>query len=280
VNEAGEIHARALEFVRRGLSVIPVPRPRAGAQPGQLGDGKIPAIPWRPYQQHIASERELKAWFSTVPQNIAIVTGAVSGIVVVDADTPEAVRWSTRKLRYTPWQAKTSRGFHLYYAHPGVPVANRARIETPEGKLAIDCRGDGGYVIAPTSIHASGAVYEFAGDWTVPREQLPRFWPGWLQKPTRTSAPRPNLPRPTGNVSERARKYLGAIPLPVIGQGSDAAVLYAACRLTRGFGLSASEAESLLWEWCGNRPGWSAEWIARKVAHAERYGTEPIGAFR
>ncbi len=89
------------------------------------------------------------------------------------------------------------------------------------------------------------------------------------------------LTRPTGDVTERARRYLASVPPPEIGQGSDAATLYAACRLVRGFGLSAGgEAEALLWAWCGNRTGWTREWVQRKVAHAERYGTEPVGALR
>ena len=46
----------------------------------------------------------------------------------------------------------------LFYGHPGVPVQNRARLETADGRLPIDVRGDGGYVIAPPSVHASGAV--------------------------------------------------------------------------------------------------------------------------
>ena len=83
-----------------------------------------------------------------------------------------------------------------------------------------------------------------------------------------------------GNVQDRARAYLAAIPRPEIGVGSDHATLYAACRLVRGFGLSTHDAESLIWEWAGSRPGWTRDWIVAKVAHAERYGTEPIGALR
>jgi hypothetical protein len=74
--------------------------------------------------------------------------------------------------------------------------------------------------------------------------------------------------------------YLAAIPPPDIGAGSDNATFYAACRLVRGFSLSASAAESLLWEWAGNRPGWTRDWIAQKVSNAETFGDEPIGALR
>jgi hypothetical protein len=85
-----------------------------------------------------------------------------------------------------------------------------------------------------------------------------------------------SAPRPSGDVITRARKYLAAIPVPVIGQGSDVATLSAACRLVRGFNLSPADAEALLWEWAGGRAGWTRDWIASKVSHAARYGTEPI----
>ena len=176
-----------------------------------------------------------------------------------------------------PWQTKTARGFHLFYRHPGVHVSNRSRIETRDGRLALDVRGDGGYVIAPGSVHVTGAVYELAGDWTVPRDQLPRFWPGWLTRPARPPALGPKVPRPTGDVVQRARRYLTAIPRPEIGQGSDHATLYAAARLARGFGLSETEATQLIWEWAGGRVGWTYQWVVRKVRNAITYGTEPGG---
>ena len=89
-----------------------------------------------------------------------------------------------RRLTYTPWQVQTYTGFHLCYRHPGARVPNRARVDTGEGRLELDVRGDGGYVIAPGSMHATGAEYSEAGDWT-PRERLPVFWPGWLARPQR-----------------------------------------------------------------------------------------------
>lgn len=265
-----------------GLSVIPVPRPIDGIPAGQPGDGKVPAIPWRAYQNLLPTDAEITAWFSGEPMNLAVIAGAVSGVVVIDADSSDALRWCVHQLPYTPWQTKTGRGFHLWYRYPGVEVRNRSRIETREGKLAIDVRGDGGYVIAPGSVHVTGVEYLEAGDWSDPRERVPVFWPGWLERPVRPSRPsRPAIThRLTGDLVTRARAYLMAIPKPEIGQGSDAATLYAACRLVRGFGLSSADAEAVLWEWAGGRAGWTRDWIAQKVERAERYGTEPIGALR
>ena len=227
----------ALDLARRGLCVIPVPRPRPGATPNTVGDGKVPAIEWTPYQDQLATEDEIRKWFTT-EQNIAVVTGAISGVVVVDADSLAAVQWIRRRLTYTPWQTRTSRGFHLWYQHPGARVGNRACIDTGHGRLEIDLRGDGGFVIAPGSLHASGARYEFAGDWSVDRADLPHFWPGWLARPARPHTSAVPRSRPTGDLVNRARKYLAAIPRPEIGHGSDTAVLSAACKLVRGFGIN------------------------------------------
>jgi Bifunctional DNA primase/polymerase, N-terminal len=272
----------ALGFWRRRLSVMPVPPPRPGVPAGHPGDGKVPAIAWREYQTRLPTEAELRAWFGAEPMNLAVVTGAVSGVIVIDGDAPAALHWLTRHLPYTPWQTQTPRGFHLWYRHPGVRVPNRARVLTGDGRLAIDVRGDGGFVIAPGSRHASGAAYLEAGDWGEPRAAVPRFWPGWLERPMPALTPRRRESHPASptDVVMRARKYLASLPPPEIGHGSDPATFYAASRLVRGFALSESQARALLWEWAGGRPGWTHEWVAHKVACAVRYGTEPIGGLQ
>jgi Bifunctional DNA primase/polymerase, N-terminal len=265
----------ALALWSRGLSIIPVPRPDSHGH-----NGKVPVIAWREYQTRRPTEHEIHAWFDGRASNIAIVTGAVSGVVVIDVDSRPAMEWAVIRLPYTPWQSTTGRGYHLYYQHPGARVPNRARIETRDGRFAMDVRGDGGYVIAPGSVHVNGTEYREAGDWTRDRDELPRFWAGWLARPRRPALRRRCATPSTGDVIDRARRYLAAIPVPEIGAGSDSATLSAACRLVRGFELPLEDAEALLWEWAGSRPGWTREWIAEKVRHAERYGTEPIGALR
>jgi hypothetical protein len=261
--------AQARHVMALGLSVFPVPR---GA--------KIPDRPWKAFQSQFATDAELVAMFAGPPMNLGVVTGVISDVVVVDADALDALKWCTRHLPYTPWQTRTRRGFHLWYRHPGVTVRNCARLETRDGRLAIDVRGGGGFVIAPGSLHPSGAVYEWAGDWTALRADVPRFWPGWLQRPPRPGGAPRYPPQPAGDLVERARRYLYSIPRPEIGAGSDTATLSAACRLVRGFALDAATAEQLLWEWCGHRAGWDRGWVAQKVTHAERYGSEPIGALQ
>jgi hypothetical protein len=45
-------------------------------------------------------------------------------------------------------------GRHLYFAHPGGLIRNKVGLAP-----GVDLRGDGGYVVAPPSVHSSGARY-------------------------------------------------------------------------------------------------------------------------
>lgn len=130
----------AIELANHGLSVIPL-HPNA----------KIPCVTWAPYQSRKASEDELKQWFSNFPdRNVGVVTGAISNVVVLDVDKPEAFNLS---MPQTP-TVKTGKGLHYYFAHPGFDVGNAA---LPFG----DLRGDGGQVVAPPSKHPNGSSYEW-----------------------------------------------------------------------------------------------------------------------
>jgi len=268
----------------RGLSVIPVPRPGPGI------DGKTPLIKWREYQTRLPTAEELETWFDDRPPvrtNFAVITGAVSGVVVIDVDARDVTRdyrdWGILyNLPDTPWMTETAKGRHFWFRHPGGLVANRVRLKTDKGRLPIDIRGDAGYVMAPGSVHASGHVYRAVGDWSAPRAELPVFNPDWLPRSNfieRVTSHEYRAPATT-DVITRARLYLAKIPAPEIGCGSDLAVFIAASRLVRGFALAPADAEELLWEWCGNRPGWDRDWVARKVSHVENRGAgEPMGGY-
>jgi hypothetical protein len=102
---------------------------------------------------------QIREWWGLEPNfNVGLATGAVSNVFVVDVDGPEAER-ELQRLELPPTiEAITARGRHLYFEHPNTPIQNTA------GKIApgIDTRGDGGYVLAPPSIHPSGALYRWA----------------------------------------------------------------------------------------------------------------------
>ena len=136
----------------RGWSVIPL-RAR----------DKRPAInSWLEYQKRPATYAELERWFADDPAlNIGIVTGHVSGIFVLDADTPEAVAWAEQNLPISDMRVRTAKGLHLYYRYSvGSKLRNKARIRVADGgRIGLDIRAEGGYVVGPGSVHPSGFVY-------------------------------------------------------------------------------------------------------------------------
>ena len=135
----------ALDLVgKQGFSVIPLRR------------DKKPLLVWQEFQTRLPSDEELEEWFLRrwPDANLGIVTGALSGLVVVDADGEAGLAWMKRHLPVTGVYVRTGRGWHGYFRHPGGTVRNRGRI-APE----VDIRADGGYVVAPPSLHACGTAY-------------------------------------------------------------------------------------------------------------------------
>ncbi|ABW35131.1 Bifunctional DNA primase/polymerase (plasmid) [Deinococcus geothermalis DSM 11300] len=107
---------------------------------------------WQALQQTPATREEVLTWLRPGWRGLGLVTGSVSGIVVIDVDQSEGV------ARFTEWgllgraHVRTrSGGLHWYLRHPGWPVRTvqsqtNKRLEWIRG---IDVRGDGGYVVIP-----------------------------------------------------------------------------------------------------------------------------------
>lgn len=110
---------------------------------------------------------QITDWWSHNPNaNIGIATGSASGLFVVDVDDgdgkigSESLQKLEREFEPLPRDFVVHTGgggLHIYLATPPSEIRNSA------GKLAanIDVRGDGGYVVAPPSIHASGKRYSW-----------------------------------------------------------------------------------------------------------------------
>ena len=171
MNEHPSFITEALEYARYGWSLIPM-RPR----------DKRPMIKWQAYQQRRADAEEIRGWFRRWPDaNIGIVTGAVSGLVVLDIDPRHGGEESLRR-----WQAEHGPlppgieartgggGRHIYFSHPGGVIHNRAGLAR-----GIDLRGDGGCIVAPPSVHASGDAYRWITGHEPGHAKLAEL-PGWL----------------------------------------------------------------------------------------------------
>ena len=250
-----------------------------GENPNDVG--KVPVAAWKLFQDARASDDNLVRWFGNgTPRNAAIVTGAISGVVVVDCDSPEAEDGAEWNLPPTPMQTKTRRGSHRYFRHPGVPVPSKNKIAI-EG-FTVDLKADGGYVVAPGSLHPTGFVYARVGAWPSV-DQLPVFDPARLpipDAPATTGTPATTTPPSVlwDRKLTRARSYINKIPGAVQGQGGDEATYIVACRLAREFDLDPADALTVFSEW--NRtclPCWTEADLAAKLDHALKYGTAARG---
>lgn len=154
-------------------------RDERGWCPIPVGRDKKPLGKWAPFQKRQPTNDEIKAGFSRSPQpNIGVVCGVVSNLVVLDIDGEEGFRSLREKGLEIPktLSVKTGRGKHYYFLHPGVPTCNFAKGKSGFPLPGVDFRGDGGYVVAPPSLHASGVQYEFEEN--IPPAPLP----AWLRE--------------------------------------------------------------------------------------------------
>jgi hypothetical protein len=136
----------AIEYAELGFSVVPVRRKE-----------KFPHVKWTDFQERRATEEELEAWWEQWPDaNVGFITGAISNVVVIDADTPERVKWLRENFITSVFQAtgRDSGGLHGFYRPNGQPV------KTIAGALpGIDIKGDGGFSVLAPSVHKTGRIY-------------------------------------------------------------------------------------------------------------------------
>jgi hypothetical protein len=141
----GRIKEAALMYLDMGYNVMPL-RP----------DNKKPYLhSWLPLQDDRVQPHEVDSWWMEWPRaNVGIITGKISNLLVFDLDSDDARDYvKSRGVPMTPI-AKTAKGVHIYLQYPPVLVGNQS-----DAKLGMDIRGEGGYVVAPPSIHETGVEY-------------------------------------------------------------------------------------------------------------------------
>ena len=164
--------AFALWHLRHGLSVFPLAT-KQKKPPKQFK--------WEPFQHTLPSQEQVKSWFDGSDNNIAIATGTVSKLLVFDLDGDIAklhadnviqnkIRRDTRDaIADTIWMETGGGGFHLLIRFdPGEfqqdnPAASKIKNAVlwrgKDGHSEIRLKSDGGYIVAPPSIHPNGNAY-------------------------------------------------------------------------------------------------------------------------
>jgi hypothetical protein len=142
--------------------------------------------PWTPHGCLNASKdpAAIRAMFEPRPQaNVAITTGAESGIWVLDVDprhtgdvSLEILEHKYGKLPDTPTVRTGGGGLQFYWRWPaGIDI----RSSSSEIGAGLDVKGTGGYVVAPPSLHISGCRYHW--EWSARIDEIPiADAPGWL----------------------------------------------------------------------------------------------------
>jgi hypothetical protein len=181
--------ADVLRYAMRGWQVFPL-KPRS----------KLPAIA-RGFYSATANPATLRRWFGNGHgYNIAIRTGVASNIMVVDTDIRHGGPSSLQALEdeHGPLPATptviTAGGDHRYFWIGGPIPSSTGRLGP-----GIDIKADGGYVVAPSSVHPDGPTYRWVDD-TAPLAPAP----AWLVDRARRKPPPKISERATSQVIPRA----------------------------------------------------------------------------
>lgn len=139
-------------YQKNNLSFFPVPF-----------RSKQPNIEWKVYQERLPTEEEISRWKNIQETNIAVVCGKISGnLTALDCDSIERFYELAEVIcKHTGIEdildfttiSQTSKGMHIWL-RTKEPIKSQ---KFPK----LDVKGEGGYIIAPNSIHPSGAEYKF-----------------------------------------------------------------------------------------------------------------------
>jgi hypothetical protein len=152
----------ALDYAAQGWAVFPC-----------QSQGKEPATK-RGFKDATTNPATIRRWWLAQPDyNVGVATGAISGVLVLDVDGgigAAALQDLEDRYGVLPETAcsVTGAGCHLWFSiNDAVPSTS--------GRLGhgLDIRADGGYVIAPPSIHPDGSAYRWLN--TTPRAPAPSW---------------------------------------------------------------------------------------------------------
>lgn len=173
------------QYLAAGWRIAPLQSIREGrctcGRPDCPSPGKHPIAALTPdgFKSATTDPATVAMWLDNAPwMNVALPTGQDQGFVVVDVDidhdgleTMDRLERRYGVLPLTRMVQTGGGGLHLYWSAPTKPLKNSA------GRIGrgVDVRADGGYVVAPNSLHISGQRYTWA-DPDAPILPMP----GWL----------------------------------------------------------------------------------------------------
>ena len=164
------LYNAAYEYLDRGWSFIPC-----------SPMGKEALIPWKDFQTSPTTEEQVEEWFGngvTTKHGVVrdfdllLVTGNLSGVVVVDCDNEDAVTKAKELGLSSNVMVQTRKGIHYYWLHDGSQrFPNKVGANVSKHDFSwpevngLDFRGDGGVCVLPPSRRKDGKTYEWIVDY-------------------------------------------------------------------------------------------------------------------
>lgn len=149
-----------------------------------VGRNKKPLIEWKEYQTRKPTLEELKQWNRQFPNaNIGLVTGEISGVIVVDIDPRHNADDKDFKDIVTVKSKTGGGGEHYFFKYEAGFICENGI------QPGIDIKTNGGFAIIPPSIHSSGNKYEWINSPdTTPLAPLPAFVKDWYKSINKTKS--------------------------------------------------------------------------------------------
>lgn len=169
------------KYKRLGLSVVGIPK--AVEYLNDKGKSKkkvyFPGKGWARYQEEFATRSEIEGFVKDGSELIGLVTGKLSGIVVIDVDEANCAKYDFLR---SPMMVKSSiSGGRHYYFRWSDELEEFGNATKVMG-LEMDYRGRGGLVFAPGSmvrkLDGTMGTYDFIGEMNLDnfdREKLPEL---------------------------------------------------------------------------------------------------------
>lgn len=160
----------ALEYLKKGWPIIPI-----------IKGKKKPPVEWTPFQTRFPTEAEVREWWTKWPDaGIAIPTGLISGMSVIDLDSDEAKEWFNNLLPDSlsvPTVTTPRGGLHFHFKHPH---SVDLRGHNGEIHAHVDLKANGNYIIMPPTVGHEGPYKWLNGYGIEALQSMPSFPEAYL----------------------------------------------------------------------------------------------------
>jgi putative DNA primase/helicase len=145
----------ALEYVSKGYAVFPCSKKMPCVKKRDGGNG---------FKDATRDEEQIRKWWTKWPNaQVALPTGRVNNLFVLDLDSQQAQDYAKQWNLPETFTVETRPTRKQLWFHQPLEIETKCSAEVLAAN--IDTRGDGGYVIAPPSIHhETGMPYRVLKD--------------------------------------------------------------------------------------------------------------------